>query len=147
MDDIGKALVMAGQVLMFAFAATIAIFLYNKLTANVDSIMLASDYSNRGDSIVGVESTDYTRMATKAEVIMAILDLKSKAEKFETSNYKVIVDGKEFTYDITSNKIVCSNGNSAEINTDSLRNILTGLVDQPEYTLTYGEDSMVLEYN
>jgi hypothetical protein len=43
--------------------------------------MLASNYSNRGDLIIGVEDTDYTRTVKKAEIVMAILDLKDKYEK------------------------------------------------------------------
>ena len=81
MEDIGKALIMAAQVLMFAFAATIAIYLYSTLTTRADNVMLTDNYSNRGDAIVGIEDEDNERTVKRAEIVMAILDLKTKYEK------------------------------------------------------------------
>lgn len=144
MDDIGKALIMAGQILMFVFASTVSIYLYSTLTDSVNGIMLAKDYSNRGDAIVGVEETDKTRIATRAEVIMAILDLKNKYEKTGES-YEVRVNNTyTFTYDGAS---IRSN-DGAIITFDSLgRSKLIPRVPNQNYELVYTENDKILNYN
>lgn len=143
MEDVGKALIMAGQVLMFAFAATIAILLYNSLTARVDELMLAENYSNRGDAIVDLDKTDNTRNATKEEIIMAILDLKTKYEKTNDSSYIVsIVGGNIYTFDSNQYSITV---NGVPKDNEGLRAVLNGIADT-NYRLTYDETGKVLEY-
>ena len=136
---------MGAQVLMFAFAATIAIYLYSTITSRVDGVMLANNYSNRGDAIVADQDTDINRTATKAEVIMAILDLKSKYEKTGDSSYAVKVDSTTFTYD--EHDYVIKAGTSIEITLDSHgRYKLMNLVTQNEYEFKYDQSGKTLIY-
>lgn len=147
MNDIGKAVIMAGQVLMFVFAATIAIFLYNKLTNSVEEVMLANNYSNRGDAIVDVEENT-TRTATKEEIIMAILDLKDKFEKTGDESYAVVVNGRNYTYSSGDDSISIG-GYKESFDTFALRSILISdtYIPSGDYELTYNSTGKTLIYN
>ena len=140
MDDIGKAVIMAGQVLMFVFAATIAIFLYNKLTNNVEQVMLANNYSNRGDAIVDIERVDATRTATKEEIVMAILDLKDKFEKTGDESYAVEANGTTFRYSSGDDSI-----NTWKYDSFNLRSNLMS-IPSGDYELTYDSTGKILIY-
>ena len=148
MEDVGKALIMAAQIIMFVFAATISLSLYHTLTESIDSVMLAHNYSNRGDSIVGNIEESTERKATKAEVIMAILDLKSKYEKTGDNTYNVEVNEAgwygiyEYVPDTDSIKI-----NGVEINCDDelLRSSLNN-INNALYTVSYDQTGKVLIY-
>ena len=145
MDDIGKALIMGAQVLMFAFAATIAIYLYSTLTSRADGVMLANNYSNRGDAIVADQDTAATRTATKAEVIMAILDLKNKYEKTGDSSYSVEVNGRTYKYIPTTDSINISDAGNVSFGSNGLRMALNGLNDS--YDFSYDNTGKTLIYN
>lgn len=140
MEDVGKALIMAAQVLMFVVASTVSIYLYSTLTNNVDEIMLANNYSNRGDAIVDIESADNARIAKKEEVIMAILDLKDKYEKTGSTFYNVIVKnigGSSITYKYVpdSDKISCD-GTKYDFNSSNLRTYLVNNI-KTSYKISY----------
>lgn len=145
MDDIGKALIMGAQVLMFAFAATIAIYLYSTITNRVDGVMLANNYSNRGDAIVADQNTATARTATKAEVIMAILDLKNKYEKTGDSSYSVEVNGRTYKYIPTTDSINISDAGNVSFGSNGLRMALNGLNDS--YDFSYDNTGKTLIYN
>ena len=140
MYDIGKAVIMAGQVLMFVFAATIAIFLYNRLTTSVEEVMLAGNYSNRGDAIVNVEAST-TRTATKEEIVMAILDLKDKFEKTGDESYAVVANGTTFRYSSGDDSI-----NTWKCDSFNLRSNLMS-IPSGDYELTYDRTGKTLIYN
>lgn len=144
MDDIGKALVMAVQVLMFVLAATVSIYLYSTLTDSIDSIMLANNYSNRGDAIVADQDTDTKRTATKAEVIMAILNLKDKYEKTYDNAYTVQVGGRTYKYNNIEDAISI-NGATYTFNTWNLWDKLDDIADS-NYKLDYDENGKALIY-
>ena len=133
MDDVGKAIVMASQVLLFILACTVSIILYSNITDNIDEILLTKDFSNQGDSIVNNQDTDNTREIKRAEIILAILDLKNKP-----SGDKVIVDGDKYTYTSGSFK-----KNTAVIPSGSLYGTLMGIADT-NYNLEYTNNT--LEY-
>lgn len=144
MEDIGKAIIMATNVLMFAFAATVSIYLYNTLTYSIDEIMLASNYSNRGDLIIGVEDTDYTRTVKKAEIVMAILDLKDKYEKTYDDSYKVKVGSNIYQYNYINDEIKI-NGISVGFDSTNFRLALNN-ISNSDYKLIYDSTGKVLEY-
>lgn len=144
MEDIGKAIIMATNVLMFAFAATVSIYLYNTLTNSIDGIMLASNYSNRGDLIIGVEDTDYTRTVKKAEIVMAILDLKDKYEKTYDDSYKVEVGSNTYQYNYINDKIKI-NGISVGFDSTNFRLALNN-ISNSDYKLIYDSTGKVLKY-
>ena len=154
MEDIGKAIIMVTNVLLFVFATTISIFLYNRLTDSVDGIMLSGNYSNRGDSIVAVEEIEHERISSRAEVILAILGLKEKEQKSSTKNSNVIVisgaDQYVFAYYSGDNTIGFSrNGSSVDkeiFNSFDLRQSLENCVQDVDYKLTYNEDGKTLIY-
>lgn len=148
MDDIGKAIIMSVQVLMFVLASTVAVFLYNKLTNNADEIFLASNFSNQEDSISDIELADSTRDATQAEVIMAILDLKKKCEKLGNDDSVVIVrvNMSEYIlrYEKDTDELICSAGTSTSFN--SSRSAILAYVPEANYRLTYNDDGITLKY-
>ena len=149
MDDIGKTIIMAGQLLMFIFAITVSVFLYNRLTNNVEEIMLSSNYSNRGDSIFGIEETDTTRTVRGAEVVISILDLKNKVEKTGDEDYAVMVGTDEYTYnsgDYAIYRGLTKIGSfSGDSNRTSLRNNLIGL-NGYNYGMSGDETGKILKY-
>ena len=152
MDDIGKAFIMGTQTLMFVLALTVSIYLYNTLTNSIDSVMLANNYSNRGDAIVDSDTVNTKRTATKAEVVMAILDLKSKYEKTGDDEYYVHVNGNYFKYDKTSSIIKAGNSKDSlniTIEEDSYgrSKLLSAIGSDDSFTLTYSDDEKILEYN
>ena len=144
MEDVGKAVIMAGQVLMFAFAATIAISLYSTLMVRVDEYKLAENYTNRGDSIVGVEETSYERKATKAEVVMAVLGLKGKVESTGDTDYKVTVGG--FTFIYSGDTFQNEAGTLDFPMTVNGRNDLLSKINKDEYTISYSDEKKLV-YN
>lgn len=145
MEDIGKAIIMATNVLMFAFAATVSIYLYNTLTYSIDEIMLASNYSNRGDLIIGVEDTDYTRTVKKAEIVMAILDLKDKYEKTYDDSYKVKVGSNIYQYNYINDEIKINDSISVGFDSTNFRLALNN-ISNSDYKLIYDSTGKVLEY-
>lgn len=76
MEDIGNAIIMAGQALMFVFALSIAIFLYNNLMVHAEEVADFTGAINRGDAITSEDDGGQKRVVSRAEVILAILDLK-----------------------------------------------------------------------
>ena len=139
MDDVGKAIVMISQVLLFALACTVSIVLYSAITNSIDSVMLSKDFSNQGDSITGTDEEQKEREATAAEVILAILDLKEKP-----SGDSVIVDGKTYTYDSSAQKIKRSGGLDWDYGSENLYNGLTSQISGTYKITDYDED--FLEY-
>lgn len=156
MDDIGKAIIMAGQVLMFTFAATISIYLYSSLTGRVNNVMLANNYSNRGDAIVDLEIPDLKRTVTKAEIVMAILDLQDKYEKTGDDSYIVEVVGtakyqyvgfdEENDIDVNKLRITLNDGTKKYLEADEYKSYILDHVGVANYELTYNEGSNVLKY-
>lgn len=152
MEDIGKALIMSAQILMFVFAATISIYLYSVLTNSINEIMLASDYSNRGDAIFGSSETSNSRDVTKAEIILAILDLKDKYTKLYDNTYEVRVNGTTYTYDPSfdpsdpDKDAIKINGVPIEFDSFELHNKLENEIDDVLYKLSYDASSKILIY-
>lgn len=148
MDDIGKAFVMVGHVLMFALACTISIALYTKISKNISEIFLAHDYSNQGDSIVANDNVQKRREASAEEVILAILDLKNKeagnivSVEYSPGNYR------EYEYNSTSDEITTIGGATFQYNSSSLRNHLIGSISSTYELSSYSENLLCYEiYN
>ena len=78
MEDVGKAILMASQVLLFVLACSVSIVLYSAIRNNVDMVTLYHDYSNRGDAIVASDEQQKEREVMPEEIILAVLDLKNK---------------------------------------------------------------------
>ncbi len=152
MDDVGKAIVMISHVLLFALACTVSIMLYSTITNKIDSVLLSKDYSNRGDSITGVDKAaiGMTREVEPAEVVLAILDLKEKAE-----GNKVTVSGTTYFYSSGDDKIKTTSGASWNYTDESdggilnptsfYRQVAIGILsgDSNKYRLTYNEDTLI----
>ena len=145
MDDIGQAIVMAGQVIIFVFGLTIAIFLYNKIMVHAEEVAEFTGTINRGDAIADVENVNQERIASRAEVILAILDLQ---ENTYISEIKVINYTNDYTFSLDSNgellwKVGASSPMNYVFNSQNLRNQLLNYVDG-SYNVTYSED--ILRY-
>ena len=72
MENAQKALIMAGSVLMFLIAISVAIYSYNIVMDVNDSILTSSANNDRNAEFFVSNSVDVERYATKAEIIMAI---------------------------------------------------------------------------
>lgn len=130
MDDVGKAIVMVAQVLMFVLAASVSIYLYSNLTNSAEQIFIGDEGSNRGDAIIGTEDLGTTRKVNPEEILMAILDLKSEYENNDVTaevkikNFAEIIS---YTYDGVNEKIVRVQGvmdSPYDFNSMGLRDIL-----------------------
>lgn len=109
MDDVGKAIVMVAQVLMFVLAVSVSIYLYSNLTNSAEQIFIGDEGSNRGDAIIGTENLGTTRKVNPEEILMAILDLKSEYENNDVTAEVKIKNSAEiisYTYDGVNEKIV-----------------------------------------
>ena len=142
MDDIGKALVMIGHILLFIVACTTSLYLYNKTMKHIDMIFLSKDYSNQGDSIVGSQAESETRKISRAEIILAIVELKNMP-----TGYKVIVKKGPstitYTYDEATNSIKTgpttyyTHGSQLLYETLKLRYNQSDVYELVDYTETY----------
>ena len=141
MDDIGKAIVMTGQVLLFVTASSVSIFLYSTLTDRAENMLIANTNNNRGDAIVAVENIE-KREVSGAEVVMAILDLKEKE-----GGSIVQVDSVLYGYDSTTNYIEINNIDTFEYNTKNLRTYLINNIAGNTYEMADDLQSNKLVYN
>lgn len=132
MDNFQKALQMAFAVFLFVIAATTAIFLYTKLNENTDMILLISD---RNRSSAETASTmlgdDSIRYATKAEVIMTILDIDNN--KSYLNEIEILTSGgaSVHTYEVNNGE-------------NNLRNI--GKINSEFYSKRYDDSDKTLTY-
>ena len=147
MDDIGRAVVMIGHIVLFVIACTTSMYLYNRIDAHIDMVFLSKDYSNQGNSIVGSQEEAETRKMGRAEVILAITELKHRP-----AGYKVIVETDmrytEFSYIEATNEIYnSSTGSSYTHGSPVLYNILKSFYSKYDvFELTeYGEDYLKYE--
>lgn len=122
MENIQKALVMAGSVFMFVIAMSVAVFSYTRVTDVIDKILSVSDYNARTAEYFIEDTLDTTRYATKAEVIMTVMSMKSNDFSADT----IVVDGTTF------NKIDFSTVSG----TNTIEKKIKGITSQ-NYTIQY----------
>lgn len=146
MDDVGKAFVMVSHILLFIIACTVSITLYSKITNNIDEILLTSDYSNQGDSIIGTDEERKIREVSPAEVILAVLDLKNKTTGSRVK-VKTTSTTRTYEYDATRDEIMIVNagGSSFGFNTPNLYSELMQIKGVTKYKLTYSENELYYE--
>lgn len=133
MDDIGKAIIMIGQVLLFTTALSISVFLYNSLTERTESIMITNTNNNRGDAIINIETIE-KREVSGAEVALAILDLKEKS-----GDYHVKVGGTTYTYNPDKNTI-----NEMDYDSSNLRSMLMPIASGTYEMTDYSSDKTLV---
>lgn len=92
MENAQKALIMAGSVLMFLIAISVAIYSYNIVMDVNDSILTSSANNDRNAEFFVSNSVDVERYATKAEIIMAIYGM----DDIDYEATKIIVGNLEF---------------------------------------------------
>lgn len=146
MEDVGKALLMASQVLLFALACSVSIVLYSAIRNNVDKVTLYHDYSNRGDAIVASDEQQKEREVMPAEVILAVLDLKNKTAGSRVK-VKTTSTTRTYEYDATRDEIMIVNagGSSFGFNTPNLYSELMQIKKVTKYKLTYSENELYYE--
>ena len=118
MDNVSKAIVMAGSVLMFILGVSSGIFLYTTLMEANDSILTSSErFSNSAEYFVeGSEST--TREISAAEVAGNIISLEnSNGFLYE----KIMIDGVEKKKDKV--KEILNSGDTYRISSIDLENL------------------------
>lgn len=94
MENAQKALIMAGSVLMFLIALSVAVFQYNTVREIIGTILTVSENNDRTAEYFVETDEDTERHATKAEVVMTIISM------FNSSGYSastVTVNGKSFS--------------------------------------------------
>ncbi len=147
MEDVGKALIMAGQVLLFALACTVSIMLYSSITNAIDNVLLAKDYSNRGDAIVGADKSldvGKDREVEPAEVVLAILDLKNK-NSGDVVKVQTASSWRTYNYNASIDYIGINGLAGYPYNTDRLRKELKDniIASGHKYKLTYSENELI----
>lgn len=95
MDNIQKAITMAGHVIMFLIALSIGINLYQTLMNVSDSVLLSSEeFSQRAEQAKYNMDEDFTRTITKAEVIGTLISF-AEGNGFVANS--IVIDGNTFT--------------------------------------------------
>lgn len=97
MENMQKALIMAGSVFMFVIALSVAMYSYTVITDVIDTILTTSDYNARSAEYFIEDYIDTTRYASRAEVIMTIMSMKDD----DYSPDKVEVTGVSFDFEKT----------------------------------------------
>lgn len=92
MENMQKALIMAGSVFMFVIAISVAIFSYNTVREVNNSILTSSENNARTAEYFIANTEDVERYATRAEVIMAILGMESNGYVAD----KIVVGSETF---------------------------------------------------
>jgi len=110
LDNIQKAITMAGHVIMFLIALSIGINLYQTLINVSDSVLLSSEgYSQRAEQAKYNMDEDFTRTITKAEVIGTLISF-AEGNGFVANS--IVVDGTTYTKAHVKNIIYAQNLNS-----------------------------------
>lgn len=78
MENMQKALVMAGSVLMFIIALSVGIYSYTSVTETVKSLLSISENNARTAEYFVEDQLDVERTITRAEVVQTILSMKDK---------------------------------------------------------------------
>lgn len=127
MENAQKALIMAGSVLMFIIALSVAIFQYNTVKGVISTILTASENNDRTAEYFVEATEDTERYATKAEVIMTVLSM------FDSNGYSatsVSVNGTVYKND--DNRLNVEN---------QIKNIAEG-----NYSITYTGDGSTVNF-
>ena len=74
MENMNRAIIMAGHVMLFIVAVSIGVFLYSTLINTQDSILTSSEYYSREAEHLTTD-TDYSRVVSRGEAIALILSL------------------------------------------------------------------------
>lgn len=128
MENMQKALIMAGSVFMFVIAISVAIFSYNTVRDVNDSILTSSErYATTAEYFIE-ETEDVTRYATKAEVIMAIYSMADN--DFVASEIRV--DGTSFK----AEKLLTTTG------IDEIERNIKNKIINSQYSVSYGFNNL-----
>lgn len=93
MENAQKAIIMGASALLFVISLSVSVYMYGSVTDTIDSILTSSENNAMAAEYFIVREEDTSRTVSKAEVVMAILDLYNS----NGYTYDVIeVDGKEF---------------------------------------------------
>lgn len=92
MENLQKALIMAGSVFMFVIALSVAVFSYTTVTNVIETIMTTSENNDRSSEYFIGNNVDVTRNITKAEVINTILSM----DGVDFTANGVVVNGMTF---------------------------------------------------
>lgn len=147
MEDVGKAILMASQVLLFVLACSVSIVLYSAIRNNVDMVTLYHDYSNRGDAIVASDEQQKEREVMPEEIILAILDLKNK-ELGNTVKIQIsATNTRTYEYDEINGTIKTVGGSSFAYGSSALYSELMNIKTRNStYKLTYSEDELYYKF-
>ena len=147
MDDVGKAIVMVGQILLFILACSVSIVLYSAIKNNVDMVTLYHDYSNRGGSIIASDEQQKARVVKPEEVILAVLDLKNKDAGNKVKVQISSTGSRTYEYDEVNDAITVGSGASFPYNSTNLHHELIDFMNRSStYKLTYSGDELYYEF-
>ena len=128
MENMNRAIIMAGHVMLFIVAVSIGVFLYSTLINTQNSILTSSEYYSREAEHL-TSNTDYARVVSRGEAIALVLSLLddnsyvANSVKVGTSTFKndtsgdkniikqanlygiVIEDGYDMSYNFNGNKV------------------------------------------
>ena len=76
MENIQRAIIMAGEVFLFVLALTVGIFLYSTLINTQETILVVSERNNRRAETTNTNLTgSYRRIAKGSEAVWAVLSM------------------------------------------------------------------------
>ncbi|MBR6253577.1 MAG: hypothetical protein IKR04_07080 [Clostridia bacterium] len=108
MENSSNAVIMAGSILLFLMALSVAVFLYNRIMSVNDSILTTSENNDRtAEGYTALDFTENEKLFTGAEIANQILELTrapnsattdDPARKpFDYKYYQIFVDGVPYT--------------------------------------------------
>lgn len=94
MENMQRALIMAGSVFMFIIAVSVAIFSYDTVMDVAKSILTSSEQYSRQSEYFVENTEDVERYVTKAEIIMAIYSMEDIDHVADT----IKIDGLNYIF-------------------------------------------------
>ena len=76
MDNLGKAVLMAGFAFMFTLAASISIYLYSTLDRYLDQATASTSIVNRAEGISSEDLRNFEREITIAEIYITLFNME-----------------------------------------------------------------------
>ena len=93
MENLSRALYIAGFALLFVFAASTAIYLYTMLDAYIDTGTESTKIQNRVENQYGENTSDYQRDITVGEVYLTALHM----DQMHVDELHIVVNGTEYS--------------------------------------------------
>lgn len=92
-DNLGKALALAGHVMLFVFAASTSIYLYGSLFSYLNVATEATGIEFRAENTIGGTTSGFKRPISVSEIYITLHNMeKMHISKLKVDSYEVTLD-------------------------------------------------------